>query len=184
MQIKKLFNHGLNSKSSHSLRLVGPKENRIALVLTFFILIAISSFFYFTKCVYVSGSSSPEENEVNDDVDDGIDSNTDDDNYQITIPEGAAWDESISERFDPSELLVPIGAEVTWTNHDDLTHTVTSGYEAGYGLFEFIQDDVFNSGHLEEGDTFSFQFNTPGRFGYFCVPHPWMSGVIIVEEDG
>lgn len=38
-----------------------------------------------------------------------------DGDYQIVIPDGAAWKETISERFDPQELTVPSGSDVTWT---------------------------------------------------------------------
>lgn len=101
--------------------------------------------------------------------------------YQIDIPDGAAWKDTISERFNPSELIVPSGSDVTWTNDDDLTHTITSGKNAGYGLYEFLQNGIFNSGELDQGESFTFHFAEPGRYGYFCVPHPWMSGVIIVQ---
>lgn len=104
-----------------------------------------------------------------------------DGDYQIDIPDGAAWKDTISERFNPSELIVPSGSDVTWTNDDDLTHTITSGKNAGYGLYEFLQDGIFNSGELDQGDSFTFHFAEPGRYEYFCVPHPWMSGVIIVQ---
>lgn len=104
-----------------------------------------------------------------------------DGDYQIDIPDGAAWKDTISERFNPSELIVPSGSEVTWTNDDDLTHTITSGKNAGYGLYEFLQDGIFNSGELDQGELFTFHFAEPGRYEYFCVPHPWMSGVIIVQ---
>jgi plastocyanin len=101
-------------------------------------------------------------------------------NYHIVIPDGAAWKETISERFEPSEVFVPLGSDVTWTNEDDLAHTITSGME-GYGLYEYIQDGTFNSGKLNKGESFSFHFDKIGRYEYFCIPHPWTSGVVIVE---
>jgi plastocyanin len=101
--------------------------------------------------------------------------------YQIVIPDGAAWEETISERFFPQEVTVPTGSFVSWVNEDDLTHTITSGKEAGYGMYEFLQDGVFNSGGLVEGDSFTFHFSEPGRHEYFCIPHPWMHGVVIVK---
>lgn len=101
--------------------------------------------------------------------------------YQIVIPDGAAWKETISNRFDPPELIIPTGSDVTWTSDDDLGHTITSGKRAGYGMYEFLQDGVFNSGELDEGESFTFHFAEPGRYEYFCVPHPWMNGVVIVQ---
>jgi plastocyanin len=43
-------------------------------------------------------------------------------------------------------------------------------------------DDIFNSGNLSQGKTFSYTFNELGTYDYFCIPHPWMMGQIIVEE--
>jgi len=101
--------------------------------------------------------------------------------YDVVIPDGAAWRETISERFEPSELSVPTGSLVTWTNEDDLTHAIATGTKNDYGLYEYTQDGTFNSGELNEGESFSFQFTEPGRYEYFCIPHPWMTGVVVVE---
>jgi plastocyanin len=101
--------------------------------------------------------------------------------YQIVIPDGAAWDETISERFYPQEITVQSGSRVSWINEDDLAHSVTSGKTAGYGMYEFLQDGEFNSGNLAKGESFTFHFSEPGRFEYFCIPHPWMQGVVIVN---
>jgi plastocyanin len=121
----------------------------------------------------IQPASNPIKSDTNDQNHDG--------DYQIDIPDGAAWKETVSERFYPSELNVPTGSDVTWTNEDDVTHTVTSGTNAGYGLYEFLQDGMFNSGELEEGESFTFHFAEPGTYEYFCVPHPWMSGVVTVQ---
>ena len=104
-----------------------------------------------------------------------------DDGYQIIIPEGAAYSKTISERFDPAELNVPSGSTVEWVNQDDIIHTVTSGKETGNGLFEHTEDGIFDSGSLEGGESFTFQFEEPGRYEYFCIPNPWMNGVVVVE---
>ena len=121
-----------------------------------------------------SGSDEDEEQEM--DNDNGVD-----DVYQIIIPKGAAYSETISERFDPAELHIPSGSTVEWVNEDDIIHTATSGKETGYGLFELIADGIFDSGSLEDGESFTFQFEEAGRYEYFCIPHPWMNGVVIVE---
>ena len=104
-----------------------------------------------------------------------------DGDYQIVIPDGAAWKETISERFDPQELTVPLGSDVTWTNEDDLTHTIASGKRAGYGMYEFLQDGIFNSGELDDGESITLHFAEHGRKEYFCAPHPWMNGIVIVQ---
>ena len=117
-----------------------------------------------------------EDNDINDN------SYTDNyDNYDVVIPDGAAWKETVSERYYPSELTAPAGSDVTWINDDDLPHTVTSGNKAAYGSSGYIQDGKFNSENLEHGDSFSFHFAEPGRYEYYCISHPWMSGVVTVE---
>jgi len=66
-------------------------------------------------------------------------------------------------------LTVKPGTTVTWTNGDDIPHTVVS------------KDGVFKSKVLDTGDRFSFTFAKPGQFGYFCSLHPHMTGTIIVK---
>ena len=133
-------------------------------------------------------SSEPQEDQIREAIQPAANADTPDTNdqnnegdYQIDIPDGAAWKETISERFYPPELTVPLGSDVTWTNDDDLTHTIASGKKAGYGMYEFLQDGKFNSGELDEGESFTFHFAEPGRYEFFCVPHPWMNGVVVVQ---
>nr|NUR38073.1 cupredoxin family copper-binding protein [Sphingomonas sp.] len=66
-------------------------------------------------------------------------------------------------------VTVKPGTTVTWTNADDIPHTVVS------------KDGVFKSKVLDTGDRFSFTFAKPGQFGYFCSLHPHMTGTIIVK---
>jgi plastocyanin len=71
--------------------------------------------------------------------------------------------------FEPFNLTVSIGATVTWTNNDAVSHTVTS-------------DDVglFDSGTMTNGETFQFTFTEIGQYFYHCDLHPEMHGVITV----
>jgi plastocyanin len=71
--------------------------------------------------------------------------------------------------FGPSTLTVPVGTMVTWTNQDDLPHTVVSA------------EKVFQSKALDTGDKFSFTFSKPGTYDYFCSMHPRMTGKIVVD---
>ena len=67
-------------------------------------------------------------------------------------------------------LTVPVGTTITWTNNDPgMIHTVTS------------VDGMFDSGFLNEGDTWSYTFEEPGEFEYMCTPHPWMRAKVVVE---
>jgi plastocyanin len=71
--------------------------------------------------------------------------------------------------FDPASLEIPAGAKVTWTNHDDQPHTVTS-----------IQK-LFDSPPLDTDDHFSFAFTKAGEYGYYCKIHPRMTGKVVVK---
>ena len=79
--------------------------------------------------------------------------------------------------YDPNDLTVAVGTTVRWTNADAVAHTVTSGVSDGT-LGE--ADGVFDSGFLEQGQTFSYTFTEAGEFDYFCTPHPWMRGKVTV----
>ena len=41
---------------------------------------------------------------------------------------------------------------------------------------------LFDSGHMEPGETFEYLFETPGSFAYHCTLHPWMGGIVQVTE--
>ncbi len=70
--------------------------------------------------------------------------------------------------FAPAELTVKVGTTVTWTNHDDIPHTVVSAGK-------------FRSKALDTDDSFSFTFTAAGDYTYFCSLHPHMTGMIKVE---
>ena len=111
-----------------------------------------------------------------------IEADSPENTYEVVIPDSAAWKESLTERFQPSEISIPVGSQVKWVNDDDTTHAIASGKQLGHdGVYNPVQDGVFYSGGLDEGDSFSFHFNEPGRFDYFCIPHPWMTGAIVVQ---
>jgi plastocyanin len=71
--------------------------------------------------------------------------------------------------FAPQRITVAAGTTVTWTNEDDIPHTVASSSK------------LFKSKALDTKDKFSFTFTTPGTYEYFCSLHPHMTGTIVVE---
>ena len=88
----------------------------------------------------------------------------------IEIARGATHAVTIADlAFSPATLTITAGDTVTWTNQDQMIHTVTSTTGA------------FDSGDLDPGDAFSFTFTTPGTYDYLCTPHPFMTGQIVVQ---
>ncbi len=71
--------------------------------------------------------------------------------------------------FTPPELTVPAVSTVTWTNRDDIPHTVVS------------VDKLFSSKVLDTDDEFTWKFREKGRYSYFCSIHPHMTGSIVVR---
>jgi plastocyanin/uncharacterized membrane protein len=70
--------------------------------------------------------------------------------------------------YNPDDVTVPLGANVTWTNYDPAPHTATG--------------DSFDSGTLSTGDTASVTFTSLGEYAYFCSIHPSMIGRILVAD--
>ncbi|MCP3391072.1 cupredoxin family copper-binding protein [Bradyrhizobium sp. CCGB12] len=70
--------------------------------------------------------------------------------------------------FQPTELKIKVGTTVTWTNRDDIPHTIVSAGK-------------FRSKTLDTDDRFSFTFTNAGDYKYFCSLHPHMTGMIKVE---
>ena len=71
--------------------------------------------------------------------------------------------------FGPGTLTVPVGTTVTWTNRDDIPHTVVS------------TEGVFKSKVLDTDEKYSFTFSKAGTFPYFCSIHPKMTGKVVVQ---
>jgi plastocyanin len=71
--------------------------------------------------------------------------------------------------FAPATITVRPGTTVTWTNDDDIPHTVTA------------TNGGFRSKVLDTGNSYSFTFTKAGEFQYFCSIHPHMTGKVIVK---
>lgn len=72
--------------------------------------------------------------------------------------------------FQPALLIVKAGTRVTWTNEDTTPHTVTSSDKA-----------FASSAGLDTQDQYSYVFEKPGTYRYFCSLHPMMVGKVTVE---
>jgi plastocyanin len=82
--------------------------------------------------------------------------------------------------FSPNPINVKVGGNVTWTNKDNVAHTVTSGT----GPSDPHKGKEFDSGLstlLAPGKTFSQIFKTAGEIPYFCQIHPTMVGKIALS---
>jgi plastocyanin len=77
-------------------------------------------------------------------------------------------------QFQLGVLEVPAGTRVTWTNHDDITHTVTSGAPGK-------KDARFEGRLAGKGAAYSHTFTKPGTYSYFCERHQSMAGEILVK---
>ncbi len=78
--------------------------------------------------------------------------------------------------FSPANITVPVGTTVTWVQSGNNPHTTTS------------YDGLWDSGILPggSGQSFSFTFNQPGTYTYFCRPHEaqGMVGSVTVTAGG
>ncbi len=90
---------------------------------------------------------------------------------QVTAPASTSVNSvSISNfAFSPAKLTVTTGTSVTWTNNDNVAHTVTSSTGA------------FDSGSIAPGASFSHVFNATGTYDYNCSVHTYMKGTVTVQ---
>ena len=72
-------------------------------------------------------------------------------------------------KFAPGALQIRSGTTVTWTNHDEETHTITSTTGA------------FGSSGLGSDETFAQTFTRAGTYEYFCALHPRMRATVVVK---
>ena len=71
--------------------------------------------------------------------------------------------------FSPAQITIRVGTTVTWTNRDDIPHTVVN------------DEKLFKSKALDTDEKFSFTFEKPGTYTYFCSLHPKMTGKVVVQ---
>jgi plastocyanin len=76
--------------------------------------------------------------------------------------------------FDPANITIEPGTTVTWVQSGDNPHTTTS------------YDGLWDSGMIEggSGGTFSFTFEEPGTYDYFCIPHEALGMIGSVTVTG
>ncbi len=94
----------------------------------------------------------------------------------VLIPAGSGVPgcEETDECFLPFEITVSAGVTIFWTNDDSTVHTVTSNDTLDTG------DVIFDSGIISPDSNYEFTFNDAGTFDYYCIVHPWMTGIVNV----
>jgi plastocyanin len=95
----------------------------------------------------------------------------------INILEGSSIQGSPD--YDPEELTVSAGAEVTVVNQDTVLHSATSGT----GPQDPESAQQFDTSLINAGEsaTLSLAQVTPGQYDYYCMVHPYMTGKIVVQ---
>jgi len=71
--------------------------------------------------------------------------------------------------FGPQTLTIAPGTTVTWTNRDDIPHSVVS------------TDGVFKSKVRDTDEKFAYTFSKAGTYPYYCSVHPKMTGKVVVQ---
>src|SRR3990167_7349907 len=81
---------------------------------------------------------------------------------------------TITQCYDPPTVEISTGDTVTWINQDIPAHTIVSGDPFGK------QSGFFDSGYILPEESFKHTFFQSGDYEYFCVLHPWATGLIKV----
>ena len=71
--------------------------------------------------------------------------------------------------YEPVNLRVPVGATITWTNHDGAPHDARA------------KDGSWTTDMLTRGEKDSITFDTPGDYEYYCTVHPDMIARLTVR---
>lgn len=71
--------------------------------------------------------------------------------------------------YSPDNLTVDSGTTVSFPNEDSTSHTATA------------DDDTFDTGTIEGGESGSLTLEQPGTYRYYCLFHPFMKGTVTVE---
>ena len=97
---------------------------------------------------------------------------------ELTTDDGAAIEEEVegavkvninNYKYSPSTIKVKKGGSVTWTNNDSVAHTATG------------DNNEFDTGLLNKGESKTVNFTEAGTFAYHCTPHPYMKATVVVE---
>jgi plastocyanin len=71
--------------------------------------------------------------------------------------------------YAPGTIRIRAGETVEWINDDAVVHTVTA------------ENGAFDSRGIQPGGTWRARFDEAGIYPYYCGPHPFMKGVVVVD---
>jgi len=98
--------------------------------------------------------------------------------------EAALVEMTDDNKYDPERVTIRAGETVKWTNPSKAVHTVTAD-PAKAATPDHVElppnAEVFDSGNIQPGGTYSHKFDVPGRYKYFCIPHEKMGMIGEVE---
>ncbi len=78
--------------------------------------------------------------------------------------------------YKPAEITVAPGTTILWINEDPAGHNASFVAEDLPDLDEDLAGPIAG-----QGERFAVRFNEAGRYDYYCTPHPFMKGAVIVE---
>ncbi|CAN5621017.1 hypothetical protein BH23THE1_BH23THE1_17560 [soil metagenome] len=103
-----------------------------------------------------------------------------DEKIQVSIVPGSSL--LTDTAYEPNPVEIAVGQTVLWTNNDSAFHTVTSGEAGGPDAGQIFDSGLAGpSAMISKGITFEHTFNVAGEYPYYCILHPGMVGLVIVE---
>lgn len=87
---------------------------------------------------------------------------------------GAVVEMTDDLRFVPAQLTVKVGDTVTWRNTGSIVHTATDDPSKAQDPANASLPngaEPWDSGNIAGGEQWSYTFETPGEYTYFCIPH-------------
>jgi len=98
-------------------------------------------------------------------------------NATVENAEGSSTPGCEPDCFIPATVTIGVGGMVTFANNDNAAHTSTAGSPADG------PSGVWDSSLVMVGQSYTTPALDAGEYPYFCMVHPWMTGLVIVEEE-
>lgn len=79
-------------------------------------------------------------------------------------------------KYNPAEITIAPGTTVLWINEDPAGHNTAFVAENLPDLDQDLAGPI-----VGQGERYAVRFNEAGQYDYYCTPHPFMKGAVIVE---